>query len=202
MKIRTITTALALSLTAAAMAEEKAQAKAEQPKPPAVDRSSKAASGEVLFVRYDTNKDGQVTPEEFKGGKMLFTAYDADRNGVLTLEEVRAAKKTDSGPNFRELDTDKDGFVTRREWQGTQEEFDAVDLDHDGVWSKLDRAMEKRRTQARGELARLDTDKDDVISTEEWAAGHRDDASFRLRDLNLDGSLDLEELATPVKRQR
>ena len=202
MKIRTITTAIALSLTAAAMADEKAQAKAEQPKPPAVDRSSKAASGEVLFARYDTNKDGQVTAEEFRGGKTLFTAYDADRNGILTLDEVKAAKKTDSGPNFRELDTDKDGFVTRREWQGTQAEFDAVDLDRDGVWSKLDRAMEKRQTQAKGEIARFDTDKDGVISTEEWTAGNRDEASFRRRDLDRNGSLDLEELATPVKKQQ
>lgn len=202
MKIRTIITALALSLAAAVMADEKAQAKAERPQQPAVDRSSKAASGEVLFTRYDTNKDGQVTPEEFKGGKMLFTAYDADKNGILTLEEVRSAKKTDSGPNFRELDTDKDGFVTRREWQGTQEEFDAVDLDNDGVWSKLDRAIEKRHTQAKGEISQFDTDKDGQISVAEWTAAHRDEASFRVRDRNRNGSLDLEELATPVRKQQ
>ena len=196
MKIRITTTALALSLAAIVMADEKA-AQAHQPKP-VVDRASKAVSGEVLFARYDENKDGQVTPEEFRGGKTLFTAYDADRNGVLTLDEVKAAKQSDA-PNFRKLDTDKDGFVTRREWQGTQEEFDAVDLDRDGVWSKLDRAIEKRRTQARGTLQMFDTNKDGAISGEEWAAGRRDEGSFRLRDLNKDGSLDLDELATPVK---
>ncbi|MGZ8711554.1 MAG: EF-hand domain-containing protein, partial [Thermoanaerobaculia bacterium] len=119
MKIRTITTALALSLTTAAMAGETGQAKPRVH----VDRTPKAVSGEVLFARYDTNNDGKVTPEEFRGGKTLFTAYDADGDGVLTLEEVKAATKTASSPNFRALDTDNDGYVTRREWQGTQEEF-------------------------------------------------------------------------------
>jgi Ca2+-binding EF-hand superfamily protein len=193
LKIRTITTALTLSLTAAALAGETEPAK---PKP-TVDRTPKAVSGEVLFARYDTNKDGRVTPEEFRGGKTLFTAYDADRNGVITLAEIESVKKVESGPNFRELDTDKDGFVTRREWQGTQEEFDAVDLDHDGVWSKADRAMEKRLTQAKGEVGLFDTDKDGALSPAEWAAAHRDESSFRVRDLNRDGSLSLEELATP-----
>jgi Ca2+-binding EF-hand superfamily protein len=120
---------------------------------------------------------------------------------ILTLEEVKAAKQASTGPNFRELDTDKDGFVTRREWQGTQAEFDAVDLDRDGVWSKLDRAIEKRRTQAKGELSLFDTNKDGVIAAEEWTAANRDEASFRRRDLNRNGSLDLEELATPVAKQ-
>jgi Ca2+-binding EF-hand superfamily protein len=198
LKIRIITTALALSLTAGAFADEMAQAK---PKAAGADRAPKSASGEVLFARYDTNKDGQVTAEEFRGGKTLFNAYDADNNGILTLEEVKAAKNVKGGPNFRELDTDKDGFVTRREWQGTQEEFDAVDLDRDGVWSKLDRAIEKRHTQARGEIQMFDTDKDGVISSAEWADGKRDESSFRRRDLDKNGSLDLEELATPVKKQ-
>ena len=198
MKIPIITTALALSLTTVLMADEPAPAK---PKP-VVDRSVKSASGEVLFARYDKNKDGKVTPEEFQGGKMLFHAYDADQDGILTMDEIKAAKKVEIAPNFRELDADKDGFVTRREWQGSQEEFDAVDLDHDGVWSKLDRAIEKRHTQAKGELERFDTDQDGLISAAEWAAGKRDQASFRLRDLNKNGSLDLEELATPLKSQK
>jgi Ca2+-binding EF-hand superfamily protein len=198
LKIRTITPALALSLTTVLLADEPAPAK---PKP-VVDRSVRSASGEVLFARYDKNKDGKVTPEEFQGGKLLFHAYDADNDGILTMDEIKAAKNAETAPNFRELDADKDGFVTRREWQGTQEEFDAVDLDHDGVWSKLDRAIEKRHTQAQGELARFDTDQDGVISAAEWAAGKRDAASFRLRDLNKNGSLDLEELATPVKSQK
>jgi Ca2+-binding EF-hand superfamily protein len=177
LKIRNITTALALTLATAAIAQEAGQAK------PQHDRSPKAQSAEAQFAQYDTNKDGQVTPEEFRGGKTLFAAYDADKNGVLTLEEIRAAKHT-SRPNFRALDTDKDGFVSRREWTGTQEEFDAVDMDHDGVWSRADIAMEKHRTQAQGLIERLDTNKDGVLSQDEWTAAQRDVASFRRQALN------------------
>jgi Ca2+-binding EF-hand superfamily protein len=201
LKIRTITTALALSLAATTlMADEKTAQPAKQR--PAVDRSSKAASGEVLFARYDKNKDGKVTRDEFKGGKTLFDAYDADKDDVLVMDEIKEAKQAAAGPNFRELDTDKDGFVTRREWQGTQEEFDAVDLDHDGVWSKLDRALEKRHVQAKGEIQMFDTDKNGVISSDEWTTGGRDVGSFRVRDLNKNGSLDLEELATPPAKKQ
>lgn len=195
MKIRNITTALALTLAAAAMAAQEAP----QEKPH-YDRSPKAESAEAQFAKYDTNKDGKVTAEEFRGGKTLFAAYDADKNGVLTLDEIKAAKHQ-SRPNFRALDTDKDGFVSRREWQGTQQEFDAVDLDRDGVWSRADIAIEKHRTQAEGVLERLDTNKDGVLSQDEWLAAQRDVASFRRQDLNRNGSLDLQELATPVKSE-
>ena len=197
MKIRIITTALGLSLAAALGAQEQqtAQTAAQQQPKPAVDRSSKAVSGEVLFARYDKNKDGKVTPEEYRGGKMLFAAYDANKDGVLTIEEIQSAKKVESAPNFRELDADKDGYVTRREWQGTDEEFEAVDLDRDGVWSKLDRAIEKRHTQAKGDIERMDTGKDGTVSEAEWIAAGRDAGSFRQRDRDRNGSLDLEELA-------
>lgn len=195
MKIRNITTAVALTLATAAMAGDTGQAK------PQVDRSPKAQNAEELFARYDTNKDGQVTPEEFRGGKTLFTAYDADKNGVLTIEEIKAARQHTNRPNFRSLDTDKDGYVTRREWQGTQEEFDAVDVDNDGVWSRADLAIEKQRTQAQGMLDRFDANKDGVLSYDEWATAQRDESSFRRQDLNRDAKLDVDELATPVREQ-
>ncbi|HEV7239563.1 MAG TPA: hypothetical protein VGQ36_10005 [Thermoanaerobaculia bacterium] len=192
MKIRIIITALALSLTVAVTADEAAKAQG-------ADRSVKAESTDTWFARYDANKDDKLTPEEFRGGKTLFAAYDVNADGTLTREEVKSAKGASTRPSFRALDTDKDGFVTRREWTGTQEEFDAVDLDNDGVWSKADLAAEKFRTQAKGLIERLDTDKDGVLSGDEWAAAQRDAASFRRQDLNRNGTLDLDELATPVK---
>lgn len=194
MKFRIIITALALSITVAAMADEPAQAKQQEP----VDRSSRAETTEAWFAKYDANKDGQLTQDEFRGGKTLFNAYDVDRNGILTRDEVKNAKAASNRPSFRTLDTDKDGFVTRQEWNGTQEEFDAVDLDNDGVWSKADLSIEKHRTQAKGLIERLDKNKDGVIDVNEW---HGDAASFRVQDLNRNGKLDLDELSTPPAKQ-
>jgi Ca2+-binding EF-hand superfamily protein len=197
LKIRNIITALALSLTVAATADEPAKAKNQ-----GVDLSSRSESYETWFARYDENKDDKLTMDEFRGGKMLFTGYDTDRDGILTREEIKKAKSMSSRPSIRTLDTDKDGFVNRREWTGTQEEFDAVDLDNDGVWSKADLTIEKEKTRAKGLLERMDTDKDGVVSSEEWTATGRDAASFRRQDLNLNSTLDLEELATPVKAKK
>ena len=192
MKIPTLITALALSITVAAVADETAQAK------PRADRSSRAETTESWFAKYDANKDGQITKDEYRGSMTFFTAYDADKDGKLTVDEVKNAKGASNRPSFRSLDTDKDGFVTRQEWNGTQEEFDAVDLDNDGVWSKADLSIEKHRTQAKGLIERLDKNKDGVIDVNEW---HGDASSFRVQDLNRNGKLDLDELATPPAKQ-
>jgi Ca2+-binding EF-hand superfamily protein len=96
------------------------------------------------------------------------------------------------------LDTDRDGFVTRREWQGDQAGFDKLDRDNDGVLSDIDRKIEMDEARAAQRLASLDKDKDGIVSRAEWPGN---DESFRNQDLNRNGSLSLDELGDRNRRK-
>src|SRR5262249_23347256 len=41
-----------------------------------------------LAARYDANRDGRITPEEFKGPRALFDRLDRDRNGMITRDDL------------------------------------------------------------------------------------------------------------------
>src|SRR5947209_15781609 len=41
-----------------------------------------------LAARFDANRDGRITPEEFKGPRELFDRLDRDRNGAITREDL------------------------------------------------------------------------------------------------------------------
>ncbi|MCI0535837.1 MAG: EF-hand domain-containing protein, partial [Verrucomicrobiales bacterium] len=42
---------------------------------------------DTLGPRYDANKDGRITREEFKGPAPMFERFDLNKDGVLTKEE-------------------------------------------------------------------------------------------------------------------
>jgi Ca2+-binding EF-hand superfamily protein len=190
LKIRNITTALALTCAVAATAA---------PAQPGPDMKQ-TANVDVWFERFDTNKDDKLTVDEFGLGKTYFAALDLDRDGVLTRDEAKKAllRKTGTVINWKQMDTDSDGFVTVREWTGTPEEFDAHDLDGDRVLSRYDRDLGREKGRAEGRLKAYDKDKDGLVSMKEWPA---DEASFRQRDRNRDGMLNVDELAEDVKRK-
>lgn len=191
MNIRNITTALALTCAVAVPAAH-AQSGPDM---------TQTANVDVWFEQFDTNKDQKLTVDEFGLGKTYYAALDLDRDGVLTRDEAKKAllrKSATTGINWMKMDADSDGFVTVREWTGTPEEFDAHDLDGDRVLSRYDRDLAREKGRAEGRLKAFDKDKDGLVSMKEWPA---DEASFRQRDRNRDGMLNLDELAEDVKRK-
>jgi len=191
LNIRKITTALALTCAVAVPAAYAQSA----------EDVKQTANVDVWFERFDKNKDGQLTVDEFGLGKSYFAAVDLDSNGILTREEAKQAQLRKSGKPFvdwTKMDTDADGYITVREWTGTPEEFDAHDIDGDRVISKYDRALARERKAAKGRLEAFDKDKDGFVSIKEWPA---DESLFRQRDRNRDGKLNVEELAEDIKRK-
>jgi Ca2+-binding EF-hand superfamily protein len=93
-------------------------------------RMSKPSRDKLL--RYDANRDGRVTREEFldwerreaeRWQRRLFQAMDANRDGAISREERLA----DLRRRFRTLDANGDGRITRAEfavarkrWQDTE----------------------------------------------------------------------------------
>jgi Ca2+-binding EF-hand superfamily protein len=192
LKIPNITIALALTIAAAV---PMAQAQT-------ADDAKQLAAVDKWFEQYDRNHDAQLTVDEFSLGKSYFHALDLDKNGILTREEAKAAstRKPEHTTNitWMSMDADNDGYVTVREWTGTPEDFDTLDLDHDRVLSRYDRDLAKEQNRAKGRLAAYDKDKDGLVSIKEWPA---DEATFRQRDRNRDGMLNVDELAEDVKRK-
>ncbi len=107
---------------------------------------------------------------------------------------------------FAALDVNKDGVITRREWNGSDRSFEVHDWNQDGILSGEEvRQGATRRTSdgqptgstgryfddwtARGFLA-LDRNRDNRVSREEWQS---DVETFRRADANRDGLLSRPE---------
>jgi Ca2+-binding EF-hand superfamily protein len=189
LNIRNLTTALALACAAAvpaAYAQSGVDAK-------------QAGNIDAWFEKYDDDRDGKLTAAEFELGKSYHSALDLDRDGYLTRDEAKQALAIRGKiTNWKTMDADGDGYVTVREWTGTPEEFDAHDIDGDRVLSRYDRDLAREKSRAKARLTAYDQDKDGRVSAKEWPA---DEATFRQRDRNRDGLLDVEELQEDIKRK-
>jgi Ca2+-binding EF-hand superfamily protein len=107
---------------------------------------------------------------------------------------------------FAALDVNKDGVITRREWNGSDRSFEVHDWNQDGILSGEEvRQGASRRTsddQATGSTGRyyddwtvrgflaLDRNRDNRVSREEWPS---DVETFRRADANRDGVLSRPE---------
>lgn len=116
----------------------------DQAPPPDPAKPQRAERG---VMRYDTNKDGVVTIEEWRAGQQArFKRLDTNGDGKLTQDELFA--RTPVAGNsvlpsdrqagrqsayFQRLDADKDGSVTLVEFMTqTDRNFMRCDLDRNG----------------------------------------------------------------------
>ena len=121
------------------------------------------STGNGLFQMLDTNGDGQLSLRELRHAAEHLAALDANKDGYVSRDEfpqqyrltvsqggipvnfggdqpgmgdgapVRARVR---GPVwFTKMDRNGDGDVSRSEWLGSREDFDAIDADKDGLIS-------------------------------------------------------------------
>ena len=145
-KIALIATALLMMAGPALAAPDNAQTAPSAPATTAPQAATpRSSSGGVM--RYDANKDGTVTAEEWKTGQQArFKSLDANGDGKLSQDEMYARTPavgnsilpTDrqagrQSSNFQRLDTDRDGFVTLTEFMvQADRNFARCDTDKNG----------------------------------------------------------------------
>jgi Ca2+-binding EF-hand superfamily protein len=115
--------------------------------------------------------------------------------------QVRLTPDEDTAELLRRIDSDRDGYVTREEWNRF---FADHDDNRDGILSLEEmRIREGESRQAELEQAledafsRLDGNKDNQVSTGEWPGTQK---YFKRVDANLDGTVTREEFRSPNAR--
>jgi len=122
-----------------------------------------ADKGPGMFGRADTNGDGFVSKEEFAAGRnAMFTKLDANGDGAVDQAELDKAREAWHQRKNEQVQADS----------GTQ--------------------PEKPKREHRGFMARIDTDSDGKVTTQEFAAAG--DKMFAKFDANGDGKLAQDEM--------
>lgn len=128
-----------------------------------LDRADRAAREaerrKARFDRIDTNHDGQVSYEEFTAMRAAFGGPRHERfgrRGEHRMGPNRFAHGFGHLGMIRRADADKDGAITRAEFQGAAlQPFDRLDANHDGTVTrdeaKAARDNMRQRWQARRE---------------------------------------------------
>ena len=95
------------------------------------------------FRAMDGDGDGIITRAEWRGNNQSFRRLDLNRDGVLSGNEVWVEGARGSSQDripFADLDRNANGVITRGEWRSTIEEFRAIDGDGDGVLTRREYA--------------------------------------------------------------
>lgn len=105
--------------------------------------------GPELLRRFDHDRDGKVTREQFPGSDQKFAELDKNGDGVLTTDDFPAppppapgspAQGAPAGPGLiGRLDKDGDGRLSRAEFQGSDDDWRRLDANTDG-WISTDEA--------------------------------------------------------------
>lgn len=103
---------------------------------PAAAASAEPQRQQIRFRAMDTNNDGRITREEWRGNDRSFRNHDWNKDGVLSGDEVRpgaVAPRVDTQENrgfyewtragFRSVDVNRDNRITRNEWNYDYELF-------------------------------------------------------------------------------
>lgn len=165
---------------------------------PWMDKTADAA-----FRRFDTNEDGRITAEEWKGRPEFFERLDENKDGVITREELTpkgpAGERRGKGPDRRsgkdsasfleKYDGNRDGQVTKEEFPH-ERRFSEIDADGDGILSgaEIKDAMDRIHNEEQyGLFERYDLDGDGKVTREEFTGPAAD---FERMDRNHDGVID------------
>jgi Ca2+-binding EF-hand superfamily protein len=145
----------------------------------------------TAFSNLDHNRDGRLTDNEWHFDRETFLRVDANRDRAITLAEYLGEGVEDlRGDNFDDIDNNNNGRIERAEWYGGANEFRALDRNNDGFLTRFEVAGSTASLDTWDEFNNLDYDRDGRLERPEW---HWSNGSFQQRDTNRDGILSRAE---------
>ena len=91
----------------------------------------------MRFYGMDTNRDGRITRDEWRGNQNSFNQHDWNGDGVLSgIEVIPGARRPGSSDPFTRMDLNRDGRISLSEWPGNRNAFDRLDRNDDGFLSR------------------------------------------------------------------
>ena len=143
------------------------------------------------FAALDHNRDGRLTANEWHFDAETFRRVDVNRDKAINLVEFLGEDSDDDrGDNFDDLDWNNNGRVERSEWHGGVGEFRRLDVNNDGVLSRYEVVGSQASIDTYDEFASLDYNRNGRLDRNEW---HWSNLSFTQRDTNRDGVISPEE---------
>ena len=168
-------------------------------------RATEPQRGQTIrFASMDTNGDGIITRQEWRGSARSFDVHDWNGDGRLAGEEVRIggtvprragnpAEFNDwSQERFRWLDTNNDNRISRAEWRYDTEDFFRVDRNGDNVLTLREFLIGNDDDDRGDRFADLDINNDGRLDRTEW---HGSGLTFTWLDRNRDNVLSRAEVA-------
>jgi len=133
------------------------------------------------FNGYDRDGNGRITEAEWRTSNAdtaLFSRLDTNRDRTLTIAEyavTNGVTDAQGGPRlfFTNIDRNRDGWITRNEWNFGDRDFTRLDTNRDNRVSQYEfrsyaDANVNSVPQANARFLALDSNRDGLISWNEW----------------------------------
>ena len=146
------------------------------------------------FTSLDHNRDGRLAREEWHFDRETFRRADHNNDGAISRAEFLGtdAVDDDRAERFVDLDIDRNGQLSRTEWHGTRQLFEAMDANHDGAVTRVEMVGADLPPEL---FSSVDVNRDGAIAFNEW---HWSREAFDRRDLNHDARITREEFNGPA----
>jgi hypothetical protein len=148
------------------------------------------------FRGYDMDNDARVAASEWPGEQRLFTRLDTNRDRFLTIQEYTSGAgfrlDAQGGPalRFGNIDANRDGAISRNEWNLGDSDFRRLDVNRDNRISRFefenDTATSNDTRYSPAQFSSLDVNRDGWVTRSE---SRMSSAQFSQFDTNSDNRI-------------